>query len=159
MSTPEHVEVIDVLLVEDDPGDVLLIEEAFADNKVRNRLHTVSDGVDVLTLQSGLQFVGMLDAANGLDLACPADCVGLALGSLAGGDRQATRKQIVAAVAVLDLDGIAGGAEVVDLSSKNQFHLSCLSLVVLPAQRVDELNGSSATSRAFLTAIAMSRWC
>ena len=48
MSTPERVEVIDVLLVEDDPGDVLLIEEAFADNKVRNRLHSVSDGVDAL---------------------------------------------------------------------------------------------------------------
>jgi len=43
MSTPEHVEIVDVLLVEDDPGDVLLIEEAFADNKVHNRLHTVSD--------------------------------------------------------------------------------------------------------------------
>jgi len=48
MSMPEHVEVIDVLLVEDDVGDVLLIEEAFADNKVRNRLHTVSDGVEAL---------------------------------------------------------------------------------------------------------------
>jgi CheY-like chemotaxis protein len=48
MSTPAQVEVIDVLLVEDDPGDVLLIEEAFADNKVRNRLHSVSDGVDAL---------------------------------------------------------------------------------------------------------------
>ena len=48
MSTADHVEIIDVLLVEDDPGDVLLIEEAFADNKVRNRLHTVSDGVEAL---------------------------------------------------------------------------------------------------------------
>ena len=48
MSTPENVEVIDVLLVEDDPGDVVLIQEAFADNKVRNRLHCVSDGVDAL---------------------------------------------------------------------------------------------------------------
>ena len=48
MSIPEHVEIIDVLLVEDDPGDVLLIREAFADNKVRNRLHVVSDGVDAL---------------------------------------------------------------------------------------------------------------
>jgi CheY-like chemotaxis protein len=48
MSTPEHVEMIDVLLVEDDAGDVLLIEEAFADNKVRNRLHTVSDGVEAI---------------------------------------------------------------------------------------------------------------
>ena len=48
MSVPEHVEIIDVLLVEDDPGDVLLIKEAFADNKVRNRLHVVSDGVEAI---------------------------------------------------------------------------------------------------------------
>ena len=48
MSIEEHVEAIEVLLVEDDPGDVLLIQEAFADNKVRNRLHCVSDGVDAL---------------------------------------------------------------------------------------------------------------
>jgi CheY-like chemotaxis protein len=48
MSTPQEIKVIDVLLVEDDAGDVLLIEEAFADNKVRNRLHHVSDGVEAL---------------------------------------------------------------------------------------------------------------
>ena len=48
MSTPEHVEMIDVLLVEDDPGDVVLIQEAFEDNKVRNRLHVVADGVEAL---------------------------------------------------------------------------------------------------------------
>jgi CheY-like chemotaxis protein len=48
MSMPEHVELIDVLLVEDDPGDVLLIQEAFEDNKVRNRLHVASDGVEAL---------------------------------------------------------------------------------------------------------------
>jgi CheY-like chemotaxis protein len=48
MSVPEHVEVIDVLLVEDDPGDVLLIREAFKDNKVHNRLHVVSDGVEAI---------------------------------------------------------------------------------------------------------------
>ncbi|GAA0987762.1 response regulator [Acrocarpospora macrocephala] len=35
---------IDVLLVEDDPGDVLLTQEAFEHNKVRNKLHVVSDG-------------------------------------------------------------------------------------------------------------------
>jgi CheY-like chemotaxis protein len=39
---------IEVLLVEDDPGDVLLIREAFADNKVSNRLHVVSDGVEAM---------------------------------------------------------------------------------------------------------------
>ena len=48
MSNPENLEVIDVLLVEDDPGDVLLIREAFEDNKVHNRLHVVADGVDAL---------------------------------------------------------------------------------------------------------------
>jgi CheY-like chemotaxis protein len=35
---------IDVLLVEDDPGDVLLTKEAFEHNKVQNKLHVVSDG-------------------------------------------------------------------------------------------------------------------
>jgi CheY-like chemotaxis protein len=39
---------IDVLLVEDDPGDTLMIKEAFEDNKVRNRLSTVADGVEAL---------------------------------------------------------------------------------------------------------------
>jgi CheY-like chemotaxis protein len=38
---------IEVLLVEDDPGDVLLTREAFAD-KINNRLHVVSDGVDAM---------------------------------------------------------------------------------------------------------------
>jgi CheY-like chemotaxis protein len=37
--------VIEVLLVEDDPGDVLMTREALADNKVRNTLHVVSDGL------------------------------------------------------------------------------------------------------------------
>ena len=40
--------VIDVLLVEDDPGDVLMTREAFDDNKVANRLQVVSDGVSAL---------------------------------------------------------------------------------------------------------------
>ena len=41
-------QVIDVLLVEDDPGDVLMTREAFEDNKVANRLSVVSDGVTAL---------------------------------------------------------------------------------------------------------------
>ena len=48
MSIPDPVQIIEVLLVEDDAGDVLLIQEAFADNKVRNRLHHVADGVEAL---------------------------------------------------------------------------------------------------------------
>ncbi len=40
--------LIEVLLVEDDPGDVLMTREAFEDNKVKNNLSVVSDGVDAL---------------------------------------------------------------------------------------------------------------
>src|SRR5207248_5012990 len=36
---------IEVLLVEDDPGDVLMTQEAFEEHKLRNRLHVVNDGV------------------------------------------------------------------------------------------------------------------
>ena len=39
---------IEVLLVEDDPGDVLMIREAFEENKVRNHLHVVSDGQEAV---------------------------------------------------------------------------------------------------------------
>jgi CheY-like chemotaxis protein len=46
MSEPVHT--IEVLLVEDDPGDVLLTKEAFADNKVKNNLHVVSDGEEAI---------------------------------------------------------------------------------------------------------------
>jgi CheY-like chemotaxis protein len=35
---------IDILLIEDDPGDVLLTREAFADHKVRNRLIVFGNG-------------------------------------------------------------------------------------------------------------------
>jgi CheY-like chemotaxis protein len=36
--------MIQILLVDDDPGDVLITREAFAENKVRNQLSVVSDG-------------------------------------------------------------------------------------------------------------------
>ena len=44
----ESLSVVDVLLVEDDPGDVVLVKEAFEFNKVHNSLHHVSDGVEAL---------------------------------------------------------------------------------------------------------------
>jgi CheY-like chemotaxis protein len=44
----ETLRVVDVLLVEDDPGDVVLIREAFEFNKVRNALHVATDGVEAL---------------------------------------------------------------------------------------------------------------
>ncbi|WP_433324449.1 response regulator [Spirillospora sp. CA-294931] len=40
----DEVRPIEVLLVEDDPGDVLLTTEAFEHNKVKNTLHVVNDG-------------------------------------------------------------------------------------------------------------------
>jgi CheY-like chemotaxis protein len=43
-----NADLISVLLVEDDPGDVLLIREAFADYKVGNVLSIVSDGVEAM---------------------------------------------------------------------------------------------------------------
>ena len=41
-------ELISVLLVEDDPGDVMLVREAFAEHKVGNRLEVVGDGVEAI---------------------------------------------------------------------------------------------------------------
>ncbi|GAA4097775.1 response regulator [Nonomuraea soli] len=40
---------IEVLLVEDDAGDVLLTQEAFELNKVQNRLHVVGDGEQAMS--------------------------------------------------------------------------------------------------------------
>ena len=48
MSTKQLLESIDVLLVEDDPGDTLIVREAFADNKVHNALTCVTDGVEAM---------------------------------------------------------------------------------------------------------------
>ena len=42
---------IDVLLVEDDPGDELITREAFEHNKITNNLHVAHDG------QEGLDFL------------------------------------------------------------------------------------------------------
>jgi CheY-like chemotaxis protein len=49
----ENLNVIEVLLVEDDPGDVVLIREAFEHNKVHNALRVVSDGVEAIEFLRG----------------------------------------------------------------------------------------------------------
>jgi CheY-like chemotaxis protein len=41
-------QAIEILLVEDNPGDVELTEEALNGGKVRNRLHVVTDGVEAM---------------------------------------------------------------------------------------------------------------
>ena len=39
---------IEILLVEDNPGDVRLTQEAFKEGKVRNNLYVVEDGIEAL---------------------------------------------------------------------------------------------------------------
>ena len=48
MSTKTIGRPIEILLVEDNPGDVRLTQEAFKEGKVRNKLHVVEDGVEAL---------------------------------------------------------------------------------------------------------------
>lgn len=47
MTTPDG-RAIDILLVEDDPGDELITREAFEHNKLKNRLHVAHDGEEGL---------------------------------------------------------------------------------------------------------------
>jgi len=48
MRTPPPSRPIEVLLVEDNPGDVRLTREALKEGKVRNHLHVAADGVEAL---------------------------------------------------------------------------------------------------------------
>jgi CheY-like chemotaxis protein len=48
-----NADLISVLLVEDDPGDVLLVKDAFEDHKVGNALSVVSDGVEAMQYARG----------------------------------------------------------------------------------------------------------
>ncbi len=50
-------DLVNILLVEDNPGDVLLTQEAFAENKLRNKLHVACDGEEALAfLRNGPGF-------------------------------------------------------------------------------------------------------
>jgi CheY-like chemotaxis protein len=44
---------IEILLVEDNPGDVRLTEEALTESKVRNTLHVARDGVEAIEFLRG----------------------------------------------------------------------------------------------------------
>lgn len=48
MSAPRYVRPIEILLVEDNPGDIRLTEEALQDAKVRNNLHLARTGNQAL---------------------------------------------------------------------------------------------------------------
>ena len=54
MADDNQARVVDVLLVEDDPGDVLMTQEAFEHHKIRNHLHVVNDG------EQAMQFLRQL---------------------------------------------------------------------------------------------------
>ena len=47
--TADPTRQVEVLLVEDDPGDVLMTREAFEDYKVANQLHVVQDGAEAMS--------------------------------------------------------------------------------------------------------------
>lgn len=48
MSVKYDINGIEILLVEDNPGDVRLTREALKDGKIVNNLHVAEDGVDAL---------------------------------------------------------------------------------------------------------------
>jgi len=51
---------IEILLVEDDPGDVLMTQEAFSDYKIANRLTVLSNGEDAIAyLRKQGRFAGV----------------------------------------------------------------------------------------------------
>lgn len=49
MNSAETVRPIELLLVEDNPGDVRLAEEALKEAKVHNTLHVVGDGAEAMS--------------------------------------------------------------------------------------------------------------
>ena len=54
----ENLKLVEVLLIEDNPGDARLAQEALKDGKVKNNLHIVYDGVeatDFLFRRNGYQ--------------------------------------------------------------------------------------------------------
>ncbi|MDY6930435.1 MAG: response regulator [Halobacteriota archaeon] len=44
----EHLKPIEILLVEDNPGDVRLTQEAFKEGKIKNNLYVAKDGIEAI---------------------------------------------------------------------------------------------------------------
>ena len=60
MSNQASSKPIEILLVEDNPGDVRLTEEALKEGKVLNNLHVASDGVEAMAfLRQEGQYAGV----------------------------------------------------------------------------------------------------
>ncbi len=55
-----NAEPLDILLVEDNPGDARLAQEALKDSKVHNTLHHVEDGVEAMKfLRAQAEYAGV----------------------------------------------------------------------------------------------------
>lgn len=65
MNNENYYRQIEILLVEDNPGDVLLTREALKDGKITNKLNVVEDGVEAM---SYLRKEGKYESANRPDL-------------------------------------------------------------------------------------------
>jgi hypothetical protein len=87
-------------------------------------LHADRCGLELL-----LDLAGVVVVANGPRGACLLDRLDGLLPAAGPADRHATGDEVVAAVAVLDLDDVAGGTETVDLLGQNELHR------VSPSQR------------------------
>ncbi len=48
MTTTDNIQAVDILLVEDNPGDARLAKEALKDSKMKNKLFHVIDGVEAM---------------------------------------------------------------------------------------------------------------
>src|ERR687891_91180 len=73
----DNTEPIEILLVEDNPGDARLAAEALKENKVRNNLHHVLDGVEAMRfLRREAPYAGVpVPALTLLDLTLPKKAV------------------------------------------------------------------------------------
>ena len=72
MNIEEMGKPVEILLVEDNPGDVRLTQEVFKESKIRNQLHVVKDGVEAMDfLRQGTGANGVRPDLILLDLNLP----------------------------------------------------------------------------------------
>ncbi|KKN13280.1 hypothetical protein LCGC14_1007900 [marine sediment metagenome] len=48
MDLRKEFKIVEILLIEDSPGDIRLTQEALKDSKISNNLHVVTDGVEAM---------------------------------------------------------------------------------------------------------------
>src|SRR5271165_1383363 len=101
--------------------------------------------------------LGVLEAADLPGRPGPLDQVDLLLRAAGPRHREAARDQVVAAVAGGHVHHVTGCPEAAHLLGEDELH-RCATHLPDPSQRAVLVYGSSAISRAFLIAVATSRW-